>query len=431
MNFESLPYLAFLAPFVLVFQQARGFIANLFSFIVRTDTINSPSSKYFFITYLQKNSKQFSFGNVNYEAKYPYVKDRNDYLSTFFRFRNTFIFLYKRYIPLLVKVTNENYKVTYITLFNFEKFLGDFTKLYHEYLSAEDINNKYYSQSTHRGTNFKKLNLSNSAPKSSNSPSSGGTLFSTETGKFTDIAYNFLSVTPPVGFTLDQVSGARPETNKSKYYLSIEGEKLLQEVENWLNARAWYNERDIRWYRGCCLYGEPGTGKSALIIEIAKRLKLPVHIFDLSTFDNEDFEEKTKELNVGSIVLFEDFDAVFKGRKNLHKTHNFEALSFDCLLNKLSGADALKGCFLFVTTNHIENLDEALLRDGRIDSKIELTKLTKEAKQFIASKMLDLWPELIDEVVKEDLEETAAQFENRVTKIAIDKYWTDKYEIKN
>jgi mitochondrial chaperone BCS1 len=51
---------------------------------------------------------------------------------------------------------------------------------------------------------------------------------------------------------------------------------------------------------------------------------------------------------------------------------NSEGISFSGLLNSIDGVIAQEGRLLFLTTNNVLNLDEALLRPGRIDCVHEL-----------------------------------------------------------
>jgi hypothetical protein len=68
-----------------------------------------------------------------------------------------------------------------------------------------------------------------------------------------------------------------------------------------------------------------------------------------------------------SLVLIEDIDCVFVERKATEDKQN--KLTFSGLLNALDGVAAGEGRVLFTTTNHIERLDPALIRPGRIDRK--------------------------------------------------------------
>jgi len=71
-----------------------------------------------------------------------------------------------------------------------------------------------------------------------------------------------------------------------------------------------------------------------------------------------------------SLVLLEDVDAIFIKREANEKRKN--NLSFSGLLNALDGVRTTDGRILFMTTNHKEKLDPALLRPGRADIHIEL-----------------------------------------------------------
>jgi chaperone BCS1 len=70
------------------------------------------------------------------------------------------------------------------------------------------------------------------------------------------------------------------------------------------------------------------------------------------------------EVRPNSILLFEDIDAYFKGRSQINTKSK---ITFSGLLNSLDGALQLNGVLVILTTNHLENLDPALLRPGRID----------------------------------------------------------------
>ena len=61
-----------------------------------------------------------------------------------------------------------------------------------------------------------------------------------------------------------------------------------------------------------------------------------------------------------------------------------QGLSLSDILNVLDGLYTAEGTICFFTTNHIEKLDSAFLRDGRMDCKIEMDDLTKE----VANKMI-------------------------------------------
>ena len=69
-----------------------------------------------------------------------------------------------------------------------------------------------------------------------------------------------------------------------------------------------------------------------------------------------------------AILVFEDVDAAFNGRE----AEGADGVSFSGLLNAIDGVAAQEGRALFMTTNHIERLDPALIRPGRADMHQEL-----------------------------------------------------------
>jgi chaperone BCS1 len=74
------------------------------------------------------------------------------------------------------------------------------------------------------------------------------------------------------------------------------------------------------------------------------------------------------DVPANSIILIEDIDCVFEKRKQTED--NESKVTFSGLLNAIDGVVAGEGRILFMTTNHIEKLDAALIRDGRCDVRI-------------------------------------------------------------
>ena len=74
-----------------------------------------------------------------------------------------------------------------------------------------------------------------------------------------------------------------------------------------------------------------------------------------------------------SIILLEDVDGIFVQRESVNQDEEEErGVSFSGLLNALDGVRSQEGRILFMTTNHRERLDPALIRPGRCDLQIEL-----------------------------------------------------------
>lgn len=163
---------------------------------------------------------------------------------------------------------------------------------------------------------------------------------------------------------------------KSKPYDKIfnsEKIELLEDIKNFLDNRQYYEDRGIPYRRGYLLEGKPGNGKTSTILAIANKLKRDVYNLNLSSVSDDTYLKYAfSNLTEGCFLLIEDIDASLRGREKIDK------VNFNTLLNVLDGSLAKENICVFFTTNHVEQLDPALIRTGRIDKKIEFKNPTKK-----------------------------------------------------
>ncbi|KAI7241004.1 hypothetical protein KC330_g931 [Hortaea werneckii] len=175
-------------------------------------------------------------------------------------------------------------------------------------------------------------------------------------------------------------------------------ESLIKDVEAYLHpkTRNYYINRGIPWRRGFLFWGPPETGKTSFTTALAGHFKLDIYLVGLSssTLDDQRLESLFAELPGRCIVLFEDIDsagirrgdmssirrAMAQGKSRSDRMTDEEGnpletdpagLTLAGLLNVLDGVDSVEGRIVIMTSNNPNSLDEALVRRGRIDRKIE------------------------------------------------------------
>ena len=145
--------------------------------------------------------------------------------------------------------------------------------------------------------------------------------------------------------------------------------------------------------RSIMIYGPPGTGKSTMTRAIVNNLKLRsfrIRVEDLKDLDNSILSEAVSIFNPDAIIL-DDFDRVSQQESLL------ETLEFFQRHVKL----------IVATVNDRNKLDRALLRPGRFDEFIRVTKMDDSVVKHLLGDYVDAfetvkdWPiAYIEEYVK-------------------------------
>ncbi|XP_077554129.1 mitochondrial chaperone BCS1-like [Haemaphysalis longicornis] len=150
-------------------------------------------------------------------------------------------------------------------------------------------------------------------------------------------------------------------------------ERLLADVREFIANPQWYAERGIPYRRGYLLYGPPGCGKSSFITALAGALEYSICVLNLSErgLSDDRLQHLMSVAPQQSIILLEDIDAAFVSREDTSAMKAaYEGLSrvtFSGLLNMLDGVASAEARIVFMTTNHLDRLDPALIRPGRVD----------------------------------------------------------------
>lgn len=240
----------------------------------------------------------------------------------------------------------------------------------------------------------------------------------------------------PLGVTLEDIG--YPYIAGALSYLALPDimNDAFKEAQYWKENEDWFKQRNIPWKRGWLLCGPAGSGKTSYARAVAQELNLPVFAIDLGTISNQDLFEHWAEATAKSpsIILLEDIDGVFKGRKNINNKMRANNLTFDCLLNCIDGIDRADGIFVIITTNHPETLDPAIAkvdehtiipsRPGRIDRVLVFDVLDREGRIKIAKRIFAGYPEA-EWMPLVDLHTNVygAQFQEICTQTVMKKFW--------
>jgi hypothetical protein len=199
---------------------------------------------------------------------------------------------------------------------------------------------------------------------------------------------------------------------------------VSHEVATWAKSQDWYERRGLAWQRGLLLDGEAGTGKTSYARSEAVKHDWPVHVMDLARLSNQELREAWREAaeSVPCMILIEDIERVFDGDVNVAAASRGitgGALTFDTLLNTISGIEQHAGVFLVVTTNHLDKIDPALRRKGRLDRVVKFPKLEREDALQIAENILE--SKLVAHRIVTELGDcTAADLQEACCRIALE-----------
>jgi GTPase SAR1 family protein len=333
--------------------------------------------------------------------------------------------------PLLVKCDSEMLYVTFVRgLFNINELIEEAIATYSMLGDSEKQEDRFFIIKKSGSIGSSDRN-NRSGKKSLNAQDVGGE----------PVEYN-----GGIGSKYDglPIKWNRPDLGMPRKVGAMESLALSKEIldayyeaQRWKREEKWFKKRDVPWKRGWLLIGDPGTGKTAFTRALAQELNMPIVSFDLSTMTNKDFLEAWEDAceRLPCIILFEDIDNVFQGRKNIATSNMIQGLSFDFLLNTLDGIDNTDGIFVIITTNNVESIDPALgnisngmsTRPGRIDRVIKFKSLDNSGREKIANRIFEgverqYWENVLEVGVKD----TGAQFQERCARLALD-LWEKNY----
>lgn len=410
-----------IAPLIMILE---SFLARAWRFIYSIPFVTQEiggDGEFALLGFLFTSVPFRNLGTERYSLERVFVRPLNEIMSIWYRSMDAH-WRWARYrgAPVLFLPNGEGQMPRIIYLrgtVNFVELLKESASFHHEAIKARDgVRRRFKVVRYSAGAAEGRLSARGDGTKNAVPPPADGPV-----GLPTKI---------PVGWAVEEIGLSMEGAHLADLSLTPEMEHVIRDVHFWYSKEEWYRERGISWRRGYGLIGPPGCGKTSIVRALAEELDLPVCQFDLSGMDNHTFGEAwgRSRQNGSRIVLFEDFDTVFKGRQNVSQSKE-GGLTFDTVLNSLDGIEREDGLLLFVTTNHPEDIDPALgvpdgvtgrsTRPGRIDVTVSFRPLEHAGRVKIALRILRD-EALAERLAREGAEDSPAQLTERCVAFAMD-----------
>lgn len=150
----------------------------------------------------------------------------------------------------------------------------------------------------------------------------------------------------------------------------------LNRIKEWLSDKSLLENQKIMLPKGVIFHGRPGNGKTLILREFAKSFNAPIYTI---TGENDNvcaeiIEKFTKARDKEfALILIDEIDLIIGNSARIERT----------LQQEMDGIETRGSILVLATTNHIRNIDDALLRPGRFDRIIEINYPDKESRKTI------------------------------------------------
>ncbi|GFQ01265.1 probable mitochondrial chaperone bcs1-b [Phtheirospermum japonicum] len=204
------------------------------------------------------------------------------------------------------------------------------------------------------------------------------------------------------GHPWESVPFKHPSTFDTLAMDPVKKAEIMADLLDFANGESFYQKTGRAWKRGYLLYGPPGTGKSSMIAAMANYLGYDIYDLELTEVNtNSELRKLLMKTSSKSIIVIEDIDCSInltnRNKSSAVKKHSDDGggantITLSGLLNFTDGLWSCCGSeriFVF-TTNHIEKLDPALLRSGRMDMHIHMSYCSFEALKILLRNYLGL-----------------------------------------
>ncbi|CAK9137974.1 unnamed protein product [Ilex paraguariensis] len=238
------------------------------------------------------------------------------------------------------------------------------------------------------------------------------------------------------GHPWESVPFKHPSTFDTLAMDPVKKSEIMDDLQDFAKGEVFYQKTGRAWKRGYLLYGPPGTGKSSMIAAMANYLGYDIYDLELTEVNNNsELRKLLMKTSSKSIIVIEDIDCSInltnrkKSNNSSGRNKNYDvsvsppdmrggsgsgggeeggnSITLSGLLNFTDGLWSCCGSeriFVF-TTNHIEKLDPALLRSGRMDMHIFMSYCSFPALKILLKNYLEYEEGDLEREMLENLEE--------------------------
>lgn len=213
-----------------------------------------------------------------------------------------------------------------------------------------------------------------------------------DTTKQMPLGFYRFAIIHPVGLCALKV---RNDTDSLIYLPDSESDRLLKEIEEFLEIRGRFSERGLLYKRGVMLYGPPGSGKTATIQLLAKMIS--ERIGSIAILGDSDPKLCSSGLHMirklepqrQLVVIFEDLDALVS------------RYGEEGYLSILDGENQVENVIYIATTNYPERLDRRFVdRPSRFDTLRKIGMPSADARRtYLQHKEPHIDPAELEEMV--------------------------------
>ncbi|HYW27941.1 MAG TPA: ATP-dependent zinc metalloprotease FtsH [Terriglobales bacterium] len=226
----------------------------------------------------------------------------------------------------------------------------------------------------------------------------------------------------------------RPATTFADVAGIDESKAELQEVVDFLRQPQRYQRLGGTVPKGVLLVGPPGTGKTLLARAVAGEAGVPFFSQSASEFVEiivgvgasrvRDLFTKARQA-APAIIFIDELDAIGRSRAAAIRTGGTDEQeqTLNQILTEMDGFDSREGVIVIAATNRADVLDQALLRPGRFDRRVQVQPPDRAGRRAILqihTRSVPLAPDVdLDQLAQQTPGMVGADLRNLVNEAAL------------